>query len=166
MPQGIVKPTNRILASTIGAETREYEVGANATAAKMLPGIAVIYDTVDYAVKEAGAAADNILGVLEASPTMTVSSTPGSSDHYAVGDQCTVIKKGQCKLILASGGAAVAPGDPIVTAADGKFTKQAVGALGAQGAPVAYAVESANPAVADAWCLVEYTGGREAAAAA
>ena len=159
MPQGYVKPSNQIIADAEGLVVHEYEVGANATPAKMVPGAGVIYDTVDYAVKECGAAADDFVGVLDVAPGGLLTTA------YAVGDQVRVIERGKVKVTLVAGGAAVTPGIPIVTAADGKFAKQAVGAMGAQGAPVAYALESVNP-VADAWCLVFLTGQREAAAAA
>lgn len=159
MPQGYVKPANGIIADVEGLVTHEYEIGANATAAKMLPGVAVIYDTVDYAVKEAGAEAPDVIGVLD------VASGKLRSAAYAVGDQARVIEGGKAVVLLAAGGAAVTPGIPLVTNADGKWIKQAVGALGAQGPPAAYALESVNP-VADAFCLARVTGQREAAAAA
>jgi len=160
MPQGYVKPNNQIISDAKGLVVHEYEVGANATPAKMLPGRGVIYDTVDYAVKECGAAADDFVGVLDVAPGGLVTTA------YAVGDQARVVERGKVKVTLVSGGAAVTPGIPIVTAADGKFAAQAVGAMGAQGAPVAYALESVDPSGADAWCLVFLTGQREAAAAA
>ena len=56
MPQGIVKPSNQIVAAG-DPLTVEMEVGANATPAKMLPGRVVIFDAADQTVKEAGAKA-------------------------------------------------------------------------------------------------------------
>ena len=59
----------------------------------------------------------------------------------------------------------VTRGDPLVTAADGKLAKQAVGAMGEQGKVVAYAWESSNVTV-DAEVLVHWCPSAEPAAAA
>lgn len=157
MPQGLVKPSNQILVAG-NPLCVEMEIGANATAAKMLPGILVIFDSTDYTVKEAGAEADNIVGILD------VASDKLESDAYAVGDQCRVIV-GECiaKLkLLASEN--VTRGDPLVSAADGKVAKQAVGAMGAQGSPIGNVWESSNVTV-DAEVLVHYKPSQEPAAA-
>ena len=61
MPQGIQKPSNQIVAYG-DVNPIEMEIGANATAAKMLPGRVVIFDDADETVKEAGAAAVNVVG--------------------------------------------------------------------------------------------------------
>lgn len=139
------------------------EVGANATAAKMLPGRFVIDDTIDGDVKESGAKADNCIGVLEVKSDMQL------ADNYAVGDLANVISRhenARVMILLVSGGAAVAPGDPIVTAADGKGAKQAVGAMGAQGTVVAHALETQDPSSGpDKWCLVVLSDSAEPAAA-
>jgi len=51
MPQYLVKPANQVVVA--GNPLRlEFEVGANATAAEMLPGRLVIHDTNDGDVKE------------------------------------------------------------------------------------------------------------------
>jgi len=168
MPQGfLTQPVNRIAADTEAVlSIREYEVGANATAAKMLPGRAVIYDTIAGDVKEVGDEADSILGVLETGPDMAMSTTPASCTAYAVGDQCWLIRKGVCKVVLKAGTAAVAPGNGLKTVGDGYFGLLEVGALGAQGGAVAKALEIVNPAAADSFCLAELTGAVEAMAAA
>ena len=44
MPQGVVKPANQIIAAG-DPLVIEGEVGANATAAKMIPGRIVIFDS-------------------------------------------------------------------------------------------------------------------------
>ena len=147
MPKGLVKPSNCIAAGE--NKFVEAEVGANATAAKMLPGRFVIHDAADGDVKEAGANADNALGVLAKKPEEL------KTTAYAVGDACLLITEGYAVITLVSGSAAVAPGDPIVTAADGKGAKQAVGAMGAQGSVVAKAQETVDPAAADKECLVK-----------
>lgn len=161
MPQGFVKPTNRILHGPSYVEPTEFEIGANATAAKCVPGRLVIDDTTDGDVKEAGANADNILGVLEVDAGMAI------TDAYAVGDPCRVITTigARVVLTLVTGGAAVAPGDPIVSAADGKASKQAVGAMGAQGMVVAHALETQDPSAADKACLCRLALVSEPAAA-
>ena len=157
MPQYLVKPANQVVVA--GNPIRiEMEVGANATEAKMLPGRLVIHDTTDGCVKEAGAAADNIVGFLD------VAADKLESDNYAVGDQAQVVI-GECiaKLTLLAG-ENVAPGDPLVAAADGKVAKQAVGAMGGQGSVVGWALESSNVTV-DAEILVHYNKSAEPAAA-
>jgi hypothetical protein len=155
MPQGYVRPVNAILADKEGSVVHEYETGANCTEAQMVPGRAVIYDTVNYAVKEAGAKADNVLGVLDVEPGESL------THAHTKGDTSRVIERGKVMVTLVAGGAAVAPGTPLVTAASGKFKIQETGVIGAQGAPVAYALEIVNP-VGDSWCLVFLTGQREA----
>ena len=163
MPQYLVKPVNRIYAGGGDGETIEMEVGANATAAKMLPGRWVVYDAADGAVKEAGAKAGDVMGIIEVDPAKTL------TDAYAVGDPIRIIplKSGtRVMCTLASGGAAVVMGDSVVTAADGKTSKIAVGAFGTQGTIVGKVLLGEDPSLADKTCLVEITGGKEAAAAA
>jgi len=158
MPQYLVKPANQIVVA--GNPLRiELEVGANATPAKMLPGRLVIHDAVDGAVKEAGAKARNIIGFLD------VSAGKLESDAYAVGDQVMVVV-GECiaKLTLLAN-ESVAPGDLLVSAADGKVAKQAVGAMGSQGMVIGQALETSNVA-ADAEILVHFQKSAEPAAAA
>ena len=158
MPQGISKPSNQVLAA--GSPLRvEMEIGANATAAKMLPGIACVFDTVDQTVKEAGAAEDGDVFILD------VCGKELEVTAYAVGDPAMVIV-GDCiakMTLLASED--VARGDPLVTAADGKLAKQAAAAMGSQGKVVAYSWEASNVTV-DAEVLVHWCPAAEPAAAA
>ena len=157
MPQGIVKPSNQIVAAG-DPLTVEMEVGANATAAKMLPGRVVIFDDVDQTVKEAGAKADGEVGFLE------VDGTHKTTDAYAVGGQAPVVV-GECLAVLTLlASENVTRGDPLVTAADGKVAKQAVGAMGAQGKVVCHAWESSNVTI-DAEILVHWKPSAEPAAA-
>jgi len=158
LPQGVVKPDNQIVAYGEPLAV-EMEIGANATAAKMLAGRVVIFDDVDQTVKEAGAAAVNVVGFLEVDPAKT------KTDNYEVGDQAKVVI-GECLAVLTLlASESVTRGDPLVTAADGKLAKQAVGAMGAQGSVVAYAWESSNVTV-DAEILVHWKPSAEPAAAA
>lgn len=157
MPQYLVKPANQIIVAGVPLAV-EMEIGANATAAKMLPGRLVIHDATDGDVKEAGAKADNIIGFLD------VQSGELEETAYAVGDQAKVVI-GECiaKLTLL-GGESVAPGDNLVSAADGKVAKQAVGAMGAQGMVIGQAMETSNVTV-DAEILVHFHKSAEPAAA-
>jgi len=158
MPQYLVKPANQVVVAGKPLKV-EMEIGANATAAKMLPGRLVIHDAVDGCVKEAGAKADNVLGFLD------VESGEKEATNYDVGDQAMVVM-GECiaKLTLLAN-ESVAPGDPLVAAADGKVAKQAVGAMGGQGSVIGWAMETSNVAV-DAEILVHFHKSAEPAAAA
>ncbi len=158
MPQGIVKPANQIVAFGDPLAV-EMEIGANATAAKMLPGRVVIFDDVDQTVKEAGAKAASVAGFLEVAPAKK------KTDAYAVGDQAQVVF-GECLAVLTLlANESVTRGDKLVTAAEGKLAKQAVGAMGGQGGVVAEAWESSNVAT-DAEIIVHWKPSAEPAAAA
>jgi len=157
LPQGVVKPSNQIVAygDPLGVEM---EVGANATEAKMLAGRVVIFDDADQTVKEAGAKATNVVGFLEVDPAKK------KTDNYEVSDQAKVVV-GECLAVLTLlASENVTRGDPLVTAADGKLAKQAVGAMGAQGQVVAHTWESSNVTV-DAEILVHWKPSAEPAAA-
>ena len=157
MPQGIVKPTNQIIASGKPLIV-EMEVGANATPAKMLPGRLVIFDDTDWSVKEAGAKADNIVGFLEVNPDKL------KSANFVVGEQVKVPITDCIALLTLLAAENVTRGDPLVSAADGKVAKQAVGAMGGQGSVIGWAEESSNVTV-DAEILVHYQKNAEPAAA-
>jgi hypothetical protein len=159
MPQGIVKPSNQVLALDLGCRVIEMEVGANATEAQMVPGRAVIFDSADQTIKEAGAKAKQIVGVLEVDPAnpLATNYTRGSAAKVIIGHFMAAI------TLLASEN--VTRGDALVTAANGKFAKQAVGAMGSQGGAVGKTYESSNVTV-DATILAEIsTSGSDAAAA-
>jgi hypothetical protein len=137
LPHGVVKPSNQIVAYGDPLMV-EMEIGANATAAEMKAGRVVIFDDANQTVKEAGAAAAN---------------------------QAKVVI-GECLAVLTLlANEAVTRGDALVTAANGKLAKQAVGAMGAQGQVVAYAWESSNEA-SDQEILVHWKPSGEPAAAA
>ena len=158
MPQGVVKPSNQIVAYGEPLMV-EMEIGANATAAEMKAGRVVIFDDADQTVKEAGAAAANVVGFLEVDPAKT------KSTAYAVGDQAKVVI-GECLAVLTLlASESVARGDALICAADGKLAKQAVGAMGEQGQVVAYSWETSNVTV-DAEILVHWKPSAEPAAAA
>ena len=157
MPQDVVKPTNQIIAYGKPL-TAEMEIGANATAAKMLPGRVVIFDDADQTVKEGGAKLVNEAGFLEADATHK------KTDNYAVGAMAPVVL-GECLAVLTLlASENVTRGDALVSAADGKLAKLAVGAMGAQGRVLAYAWESSN-VTTDAEILVHWKPDSEPAAA-
>jgi hypothetical protein len=157
MPQAIVKPANQIVAYGDPLMV-EMEVGANATPAKMLPGRIAIFDDVNQTVKEAGAKATVETGFLEVPPNKT------KTDTMAVGSQQKVVI-GECLAVLTLlASENVTRGDPLVTAADGKVAKLAVGAMGAQGKVVGYAWESSN-VTTDAEILVHWKPSASPAAA-
>ena len=68
MGQDIVYPNNTVIVEDNGLIIEEFEVGANATPAKMLPGNWVIYDTLAGDIKEAGAKAHGVIGLLIEKP--------------------------------------------------------------------------------------------------
>lgn len=159
MPQGVVKPTNQVLALDLGCRVIDVEIGANATEAQMVPGRGVIFDAADQTVKEAGAKADQIVGVLEVSPGKLM------TDTYKRGDQAKMIIGHFLAAITLLASENVTRGDSLVSAANGKFAKLAVGAMGAQGGVVGKSWESSNVTV-DATILAEVTtSGADAAAA-
>ncbi len=158
MPQNIVKPSNQIVAYG-DPLTTEMEIGANATAAKMLAGRVVIFDDANQTVKEAGAEAKNVVGFLEVDPEKT------KTTAYAVGDQAKVVI-GECLAVLTLlASENVTRGDPLVCAADGKVAKQAVGAMGEQGQVIGFSWETSN-VTTDAEILVHWKPSAEPAAAA
>ena len=79
MGKDIVYPNNTVIVEDNGLVIEEFEVGANATPAKMLPGNWVIYDTVAGDIKEAGAKAHGVIGLLMEKPDGAL------TDAYAVG---------------------------------------------------------------------------------
>jgi hypothetical protein len=158
MPQFPVKPTNQVIAYGDPLRT-EMKVGANATAAKMLPGRVVIFDDADFTVKEAGAKAGVWMGVLD------VAANKKKSDAYAVADPVMIIE-GECYLLLTLlANENVTRGDKLVTAADGKAAKLAVGALGSQGSIIGETLETSNVA-SDVEVLVHWNPSSEPAAVA
>jgi hypothetical protein len=133
MGQDIVYPNNTIIVEDNGLIIEEFEVGANATPAKMLPGNWVIYDTLAGDIKEAGAKAHGVIGLLMEKPNGAL------TDNYAVGNQARVITGGNGKAMVRRAASAgnIVTGTALVTAADGQTTLQAVGGAGTQGDVVA-----------------------------
>ncbi len=142
MPSGIViVPANTIVIEGNPVKN-EMKVGANATLAKMLPGIFVTYDAADNSVKEAADEDDLVVGQLDMLPNK-------GQDEYpdAVGDQVIVLTgsyKGMARLINA--GTATTLGVGLTVGTDGYVKVLAVGAMGSQGPGVGKALMAANPA--------------------
>jgi hypothetical protein len=157
LPQGLVKPSNQIVGYGNPLRT-EMDVGAPATAAKMIPGRVVILDNADLTVKESGAKEKGWVGILDV--------TPGKlrTTAYAVGDQVMIIE-GECYALLTlKASENVTRGDKLVTGADGLVAKQAVGAMGAQGRVIGETMETSNVTVnAEIW--VHWNPSHEPAAA-
>jgi hypothetical protein len=137
MGQDIVVPLNSIIASNEGLIIEEFRVGTGATAAKMLPGTWVITDTLDGDIKQAGAKATNVLGILIEKSDGLITTA------YAVGDRAHVVTGGNgCVLArVIAGGGNITVGTPIVTRTDGTCGIQLVGAQGSQGSIVALGEE-------------------------
>jgi hypothetical protein len=111
-------------------DPEQLAVGANATAAKMLPGIAVIFDTNDHDVKECGAAgaAIGVLGYARAHPDFKPLT---QLTAYALGDEVPVYNgPGRVFAYLTE---TIVKGEPLVLAADGKFSKAAAITIVASG---------------------------------
>lgn len=148
----IVLPTDKVL--IYGEATRvELVVGANATAAKMIPGCIVIYDAAEGAVKEAGAKANDVLGIID------VDATHDIDDTYAVGDQVPILipNSGSFVALIFLANEDFTQGDTLVTGASGTVAEIAVAALGSQGDIVATAWKAeagaANVRVVCRWNL-------------
>jgi hypothetical protein len=149
MPQGLVKPANSILVAGVPIIV-EYEIGANATAAQMIAGRLVIFDNLDYSVKEAGDEADDVVGVLMEQPDEL------EATAYEVADQAKVIvgPMGVIVKLLLITGENVTRGANLVAAANGKVKALAVGTMGSQGSPIGRAMESVDASAADAEIMV------------
>ena len=122
---GFRKPTNGVVqGDALGPEF--LNVGANATAAKMLPGIAVVKDTNDFCVKESDASGNVVIGFLgyELSPNK-----PATRDTaYAVGDIVAVHRgAGLRQMAYLTTSQTIVKGQPLKVTADGYLTAATVG---------------------------------------
>jgi len=160
MPRNLQLPAHAVL--IYGDVLRlDLKVGANATAAKMIPGALVIYDAVEGSVKEAGAKAHGILGVIDVDPTHDI------GDTYAVAATVPIIvpAPGSFLALTLLANEDVIPGDRLVSAANGVVAEQAVGAMGAQGDVIGLAWDTSAVAQ-DARIIVLWSPSYEPAAAA
>lgn len=125
---GFKVPANDVVQG--GSAPEQLIVGDNATAAKMLPGVAVIFDARDSDVKEGGAAGAmiGVLGYGAANPEYKPAT---QLTAYAVGDKVPVHTDGRAYVYLTE---TIVKGEPLVLAADGKFSKAAAITIVASGA--------------------------------
>lgn len=114
------KPLNNVCQNGSTIDTEQLQIGANATAAKCLPGIAVIRDTNDYSVKESGAGGV-IVGYLGYENS---TDKPISIDTaYAVGDSVAVeCGPGRRQMARLAASQTIVKGQPLSVAADGYLT--------------------------------------------
>jgi len=160
MPQNpFTKPANRILISPANALVAEFEVGANATAAEMIPGAVVINDTNAQDVKESGDEPHAVVGILECAEDMLY------TDHYAVGDQCPVIMGPAICQVRLKASENISIGDRLRAMDNGLAAELATGVIGAQGATIGYALEASNVA-AIAYITIMFLPSVEAQTAA
>lgn len=125
------KPAANDVVQAFARDPEQLIVGASATAAKMLPGIAVIFDTTDAEVQECGAAgaAIGVLGYARANPNFKPET---QLTAYAIGDSVPVYNgPGRVYAYLTE---TIVKGEPLVLAADGKFSKAAAITIVASGA--------------------------------
>lgn len=152
MPSGVnTVPANAIVIE--GNPVRlQLKAGANATLAKLLPGIFVTYDAADNAVKEAGDEDDLVVGILDVLPNKGIDDQQAT----AAGDPLIVLTgnfRGVVRIV--NGGTATTLGIGLTTAADGYAKVLAVGAMGSQGPPVGRALMAVNPAASALKCTAE-----------
>ena len=122
---GFRKPENDVVSGHYYTEM--LKVGANATAAKMLPGIFVIKDTNDRSVKESGAAG-KVIGVLGYAESPEAYRPATRSTAYAVGDTVAVHHgMGAYARALLAISQTVVKGELMKVAADGYLTIGAAG---------------------------------------
>lgn len=160
-------PANQIVLATnqvviYGEYTRtEMKVGANATAAKMIPGALVILDTNEGEVKEAGAKAHGILGIIDVDATHKI------GDNYEVAENIPILlpNEGTFVALIMLASEDLIQGDRLVSAANGLVAEQAVGAMGSQGDIVGLAWDTCS-AASDTRIVVRWAYTPELAAAA
>lgn len=122
---GFREPSNAVVT---GKYYTEYlKIGANATAAKMLPGIAVVRDTNDRSVKESGDAGA-VIGVLGYEETPAAFKPTNRDTAYAVADTVAVHHgRGAFVRMLLEASMTIVKGDHMTVGADGYLHKATVG---------------------------------------
>ena len=122
---GFRAPANAVVTGVHYTEL--LKVGANATAAKMLPGIAVVKDTNDRSVMESGDAGA-IIGWLGYEETPAAFKPENRDTAYALGDTVAV-HHGQGAFIrmLLEASMTIVKGDSLTVGADGYVHKATIG---------------------------------------
>lgn len=128
--------------------TEQLKVGANATAAKMLPGALVIKDTNDYDVKESGAEGA-VIGWLGYG-SANVDKPADRDTAYAVGDYVPVHNGSNFRVRAIINGEAFVKGAPVTPAASGLVTAATLDAP-----IVARAAESVPDTATRMWVVSE-----------
>lgn len=135
MPALIQLPAAKVL--IYGEATRvDMKVGDNATLAKMIPGALVILDTNEGEVKEAGAAAHGILGIIDVNHKHTIGDPyddgPGA---LGINEDIPILipNQGSFVALIMLGNEDLIQGDTLVSAANGLVAEIAAAALGSQG---------------------------------
>jgi hypothetical protein len=119
------KPTNKVCQNGGGLDTEQLKVGANATAAKMLPGIVVIRDSNDYSVKE-WSSGGYMIGYLSYENSPKKPETIDSA--YAVGDLVGVeIGANRRQLARLAISQTIVKGQPLTVTTDGYLAAATVG---------------------------------------
>ncbi len=119
------KPANKVCQNGGGLDTEQLQVGPNATAAKMLPGIAVMKDIDDYTVKE-WTTGGNVIGFLSYENS---TDKPADMDtHYEIGDFVGVeIGANRRQLARLAASQTIAKGQPLKVVVDGYLAAATVG---------------------------------------
>jgi len=104
-----------------GFFTEFLKVGANATAAKMLPGIAVIFDTNQYSVKQSNDGT-NVIGTLGYENTQVPWKPTNYTTAYAVGDTVAIEMGVSRRKMLLIANQAIVKGNPLKVTTDGYVT--------------------------------------------
>jgi len=145
---GFNKPDNDVVQGKY--LTEQLKIGANATAAKMLPGALVIKDTNDYDVKESGSEGA-VIGWLGYGMANANFKPDNRDTAYAVGDYVPVHNGSNFRVrAIVANNEAVTKGAPLTPAADGLVT------LATADAPiVARAAESVSQATTRVWVVSE-----------
>lgn len=120
---GFSKPSNTVVTDSV-LPPKFMKIGANATAAKCIPGIAVVRDANDYSVKEGATKVVGTLGY-EATPAAYKPATPTTA--YAVGNTAAVHSgPRRCKMWLAAS-QTIVTGDPLKVTTDGYLAAATIG---------------------------------------
>jgi len=111
------EPANKVCQNGGGLDTEQLQVGANATAAKMLPGIVVIRDANDYSVME-WASGGHMIGYLSYENSTDKPETIDTA--YAVGDSVGIeIGANRRQLARLTTSQTIVKGQPLKVTTDG-----------------------------------------------
>lgn len=122
---GFRKPNNTVATGKYYVEL--LKIGATATAAKMLPGVAVVKDINDRSVKESGDAGAQI-GILGYEDTPAPFKPANRDTAYVVGDTAAVLHGRGCFMrLLLEASQTIVKGDKLTVGANGCHKKGTIG---------------------------------------